>query len=118
MNMPAPYNAHVSFANFSLKLGIIASTLSKSNLAWDPGWGRAITGEAQWQIEQKLERVIQRQMWEINCHYLETMEISFDGVWRVPSGAKRVAPFSNNTFLGGWQRSPVCMNQLLGTFRE
>ena len=37
MNMPAPYNAHVSFANFSLKLGIIASMLSKSNLAWDPG---------------------------------------------------------------------------------
>lgn len=37
MNTPAPYNAHVSFANFSLKLGIIASMLSKSNLAWDHG---------------------------------------------------------------------------------
>lgn len=101
MNMPAPYNAHVSFANFSLKLGMIALALSNSNLAWAPWQGRAMTGEVRWKFKQNLEKIIQRQMWEINCHYLETMESSFGGVWRVPSGVKRVAPFSKNIhFLG------------------
>lgn len=94
MNMPAPYNAHVSFANSSLKLGMIALTLSKSNLAWAPWEGRATTDEVQWKIKKKLERVIQRQMREINSHYLETAESSFGVLCRVPSGAKRVAPFS------------------------
>lgn len=116
MNMPAPYNAHVSFANFSLKLGMIALALSKADLAWAPGWGRAITGEAQWQIKQKLEKIIQRQMWEIRCHYLENMEISV--VWYSEFLQVRSAlhHFQIMPYLG--VDSPrQCAYKLLGTFR-